>query len=925
MKLLTPYILVFALLIVSHLAKAQDTRIQGIVVDSTDQTLPGATIMLLQATDSVLVHFAITEPNGQFKLPPTAPGNYLLQSTYVGYQNQYLPIQLNGKQDVLRLPRIQLKPAIAELDQVLVEAERIPIQIQNDTIVYDAKAFSTSPNAAVEALLKKMPGMEVDRDGNIRAQGETVDKVLVDGKEFFGNDPKIATKNLPADAIDKVQVYDKKSDKAEFSGIDDGVRQKTINLELKEDKKNGYFGKMTAGYGTDDRYEAKGNLNHFSEKMQLSGIGMLNNVNEQGFSVRDYIDFMGGLQSLLGGGGGVLRLSFDENDMSLPINFGGQNGITNTGALGLNFNYDFSKNTKLSSSYFFSRMDNVLDRTALRENITAEFGFLSEELSRQQTINNNHRLNLNLDHVIDTTQNIKFKSFIGWNNNTMTQMNQTATFLDQNLENEQIQQYDSEGNRLNFNANAIYRKKLGKNGRTLVAAATLAGNTSQGTGLLDALNRFGESQTDTLLQQQISDQDQFDYEGELAYTEPIGKGQYLELSYRHKNYDNEAIKNFFDQRRLPATFLPALSNQFQRDYLYHLAKVNYQRNRKNSNWNVSLGLQQSQLKGQVLSQESSIDRSFLFLLPGASWNYNFSTSKNIRINYRTNIQEPSVQQLQPVVDNSNPLNVYIGNPELKPSFQHSLNVNFMVFDQFTYTNFFTFLDVSYTQDPIINARSVDELFRQTIQPINVKDAWRINNYANFGTPLRFIKSKINIKTDINYNRGIARINDLDNNTERIIGSLDLSLENRKKEMIDIALGSKWTYNTTSYSINSDLDRQFTNQQYYADFVLKLKGDWEISTSMDYMIYDNDGFNDRQEVPIWKAYIAKTFLKNQRGQLKLSAFDILNQNIGVNRIADNNFVLDERFAALGRYVMLSFTYSLSGLGEQQSGFQVTTRR
>ncbi|MCB0684122.1 MAG: hypothetical protein KDC32_24935, partial [Saprospiraceae bacterium] len=251
--------------------------------------------------------------------------------------------------------------------------------------------------------------------GNIRAQGEQVNRVLVDGKEFFGSDPKIATQNLPADAVDKVQVFDKRSEMAEFSGIDDGEREKTINLALKEDKKQGYFGNVTAGYGTDDRYQGKANINRFSKNMQLSAIGMTNNLNQQGFSIDDYLNFMGGLRSMMSGGGGGFRLTLDSDEVGVPLDFGQSTGITTTRAGGLNLNYDFGEKTELSTSYFYNRISNELQQSTYRENLLADAPFTSEEETEQLNRNTNHRLNLTLRHEIDSMQRLSLRSNLGFN------------------------------------------------------------------------------------------------------------------------------------------------------------------------------------------------------------------------------------------------------------------------------------------------------------------------------------------------------------------------------------------------------------------------------------------------------------------------------------------------------------------------------
>ena len=289
-------VLIFTFFSIQLSAQNIKYSIFGTVLGDNEEALAGATVVLLNAKDSVLVNYGISDEEGKFELKKFKKGEYILQATYVGYEdfNELIRLDENDPEHIIT-KEIKLKPAVNLIDQVVVKDEHIPIRIKGDTVEYNANAFKTKPNAVVEDLLKKLPGVDVDRDGNVKAHGKDVEHVYVDGKEFFGDDPQMATKNLPAEAIDKVQVFDKQSDMSEFTGVDDGEREKTINLTLKEDKKNGVFGNITGGYGTDDSYEGKMNLNHFNKKMQLSVLGMANNTNEQGFSIQDYIEFMGGL------------------------------------------------------------------------------------------------------------------------------------------------------------------------------------------------------------------------------------------------------------------------------------------------------------------------------------------------------------------------------------------------------------------------------------------------------------------------------------------------------------------------------------------------------------------------------------------------------------------------------------------------------
>jgi hypothetical protein len=293
--------IIFALLLISQAALAQKISIKGQVLDGDDNPLPSATVILLNPADSSLVNFGASKADGSFELKNVNRGEYMLRVTFVGHKTFSYRVSPAADQAVVDIGIAKMEEAKTELDEVVVQAEKAPVVIKGDTIEFNATSFKTNQNDNVEELLKKLPGVEVENDGTIKAQGEEVKKVTVDGREFFGRDPKLATRNLPADAVEKVQVFDKKSDQAEFTGIDDGQREKTINLELKEEKRNGVFGSLMGGYGTDNRYTGKASLNRFKKGQQLSFIGQGNNINEQGFSIGDYLNYSGGINSGCGG------------------------------------------------------------------------------------------------------------------------------------------------------------------------------------------------------------------------------------------------------------------------------------------------------------------------------------------------------------------------------------------------------------------------------------------------------------------------------------------------------------------------------------------------------------------------------------------------------------------------------------------------
>ena len=391
----------------------QNGRIRGEVTDTIiNQPVSSATVTVVNASDSSLVSFGMTNYQGKFELSGIPDGKYRLLITHVNYHNRnvYFTIE-NGSRDQ-DLGKIRVDDKAKVLQEVVVKNEAPPVTMVGDTIQYNAGSFKVQPNASVEQLLKKLPGIKVENDGTVKAQGEKVNRVLVDGKEFFGNDPKIATKNLPADAVDKVQVFDKQSDQAQLTGFEDGNYERTINLKLKEDKKKGAFGKITAGGGTDGRYEGKFNVNSFKGARQLSAIGMANNTNAEGFSFMDILNFTGALAGMQGGGSFNINLSPEEMGAFGMMN--NKTGINTALGSGINYNNIIGKKIDLQSSFFYNRLSPVVHRNVSRQNFLPGTINYYDQDSYSKNTNNTQRLNLNLLYQMDSMHSIRIKPSLSY-------------------------------------------------------------------------------------------------------------------------------------------------------------------------------------------------------------------------------------------------------------------------------------------------------------------------------------------------------------------------------------------------------------------------------------------------------------------------------------------------------------------------------
>jgi hypothetical protein len=901
--------LVLLLCLAAHAAIAQKVTLSGIVQDTTGAALSPATVLLLDRSDSSLINFATTDHSGGFLLKNVTPGEFLLKITFVGYQPYVRSIEGSNA----NLGIIVMKHDVHQLNEVVVESERAPVTVKKDTIEFNASSFKTVPNAMVEDLLKKLPGIEVDADGTIRAQGEEVERITVDGKNFFTSDPKIATRNLPADAVDKVQVFDKKSDQATFSGIDDGQREKTINLALKEEKRNGAFGNVMVGGGTEDRYQARGSVNKFKKTQQLSVLGLANNVNEQGFGIEEYMNFSGSSRQMMQGG--RVRLQIDgDNSGGIPLNFGNRpSGIMSSVAGGLNFNNEFNKKTELTSSYFYNQIDHLLDQDLERINFFNAGNLKFDQQSRQSNHNENHQANLTLDHRLDSMNSIKLT--------TQGRFNYTDSYLESTgknvgMANETINESDREtkssGTTLTLKANALWRHRFEKKGRTLSANLIFNLSETERDGDQESTTDFFAPEERTEVLRQLNDQinSAKTFGGSVSYTEPLGKRRYLEGNYSYTQTQNDADRNVYDVSNGEEEFNTGLSNEYSSVYQYHRGGLNFKTNRTKYNVTVGGSIQRTNLDGDLRSLGASISRSYLNFLPTTRLNYDFAETKHLELNYETSVQEPSVQELQPVVDNSDPLNLYEGNPELRPAYQHNLRLEFTTFDQARFTNFFAFVEGRYIQHAITMSQEITPEQIRISQPVNVSRKKELNSDVTFGFPLEKIKSRISISATANVDQGINILNDVEEEiTQQQFGGR-VRYDFRYQEIADFGLSANISRQTTAYEFSNLSDQLYFNQTYRVEGNLSFLLHYQLHTSLEYLWYRNQSIGFSQRIPLLNVSLSRFVFKNKSGEIKISGINLMDESIGVSQTSNLNYVERTVSNSLGRFVMLSFTYSLN---------------
>ncbi|HRG91594.1 MAG TPA: outer membrane beta-barrel family protein, partial [Chitinophagaceae bacterium] len=911
--------------------------VKGIAYDTiSKQPVAAATVSVLDRKDSSLVSFTMTGNDGRFEVRGLSDGDYRLLITHVNYHNsnKYFTIKESNRNPDLGNLAISDKAKV--LEEVVLAAEAPPVTLINDTIQYNAGSFKVQPNASVEDLLKKLPGVKVEKDGTIKAQGEKVQKVLVDGKEFFGNDPKIATKNLPADAVDKVQVYDKQSDQAQLTGFEDGNYEKTINLKLKKDKKKGVFGKVMAGGGTRERYEGKFNVNSFKGARQMSAIGMANNDNGEGFTFMDILNFTGELARMQRGGGGNINISVtgDQAAAMGVTNMGGRNGITTAWGGGLNYNNIIGKKLDLQSNYFYNRMNPVQESHIQRQYLLPGTSYYNQD-TYADNLSNNHRLNFNLLWQLDSMNSIRFTPSLSFQqaDNRSQSGYQTLSAL-KTLTNDGNSDNASTSKGYSFRNEITWRKKFAKKGRTFSLSLQTSLNDSKGDGSLQSINRFYDPngtllKRDTLNQQSATNAQLKAYNARAVYTEPLGKRSLLELSLGKSDSRNNSEKLTYDYNKGNGKYDQInnqLSNDFSNDYGFTNAGIRIRTQKKKYSYSVGASWQQAELQGKIVNgnKDSVISKSFRNILPNARFQYNFSRFKSISITYGTSTNQPSMQQLQPVPDNSNPLNIREGNPDLKQEFTQTVQGHLNWLSPFRNKNFFMFFTLQTTKNKIVNYDSINLLNGiRTSKPVNVNGVYNINGNISYSMPVKFLKGTIELSTGGGFNRNKLLINDINgkavlNDIRTVTIGPDIRFDLSPADKLNLGFGAGINYNRSTYSVQSLTPATYFSQDYNASIDWQLPKGFFFATDFNYTINSQRAAGFNLKVPIWNASISKQILKFNRGELKLSARDLLNKNVGISRNTNNNYIEDSRVLTLRRFFLLSFTYSLSKTGLQSGG-------
>ncbi|HRT78390.1 MAG TPA: outer membrane beta-barrel protein [Paludibacteraceae bacterium] len=870
--------------------------ITGKLIDKeTKKPVPLANIRVLQQRDSSFVNGQASRNDGSFSIP-VHYGSYIVHISFLGYDDVFKHVQVSASNPIAVLDTIFLRQTDFKLSEVIITEKAPEVRVKGDTLEFNAGSFKVTESAVVEDLLKKMPGVEIDKDGKITVNGREIKKIMVDGKEFFSSDPKVASKNLPAKMVEKVQVLDKKSEMAEMTGFDDSDEETVINLVIKQGMKEGLIGNAFAGYGSKDRYEGNAMVNYMRNQNQFTFIGGLNNTNNAGFT-----DLASSMFGNMGGRG-------------MRGMFGNQDGVTTSGMGGFNFNTQLSQTFKLGGNVRYGSTNSDVLSKIRTQNMLSTGNTFENENDTTNSFSQNFNMDLRMEWTPDTVTRIIFRPSVGVYENSRDEI---SNFNTTNEENDSINKgdskYSSDGNGYNVGGRLEVSRQLGKKGRVLSLQLRGQLNDADNDGYnLSNTYYFGTKPDDIIDQKFTNTSNSKNWQSFLSYVEPIGHNNFIQLAYNYQQKFSESNKDTRTKDDLGnySVMDTTYSKRLENDFVNQSIEMNFKANRGKYDYMFGFSMQPFNSSSKTYKGDSLYNNTSnqgINYAPSAQFNYRWSRQNNLRIRYSGITSQPSVTQLSPVRDVSNPLNVTYGNPDLKPSFSHQLNIRYMNFmpQQKSSINFFG--NASYTLNDIVSSTSTDVFTGQKETTYkNVNGNWNANGRLTLNLPIKKTNFSVFSMSSGSYTHSKGYSNNEINLSQRTGLGQTLGIDFRSG-VVDFGTRGNINYNNIQNSLTGQQDQEYFNYNVSANTTIYLPYDLSIDSDLSYNTNSGYSTGFEQEALIWNASLQKQLFKHKNGSLRLKIYDILQQKSNISRRATANYITDTTTNTLTSYFIVHFVY------------------
>lgn len=878
-------------------AAAMAWTVSGVVADNEGETLPGASVRLLSACDSSVVKGMAADAMGRFSFDGIKGGRYIVEASYVGYSPSFAAAAVRGAD--MKLDTLRLASDAIMLRETEVVGIKTPVTVKEDTVEFNATAYRTQPNAPVQDLLKRLPGVEVGSDGSITANGKSVTKILVDGKEFFSDDPTVASRNIPADMVDRLQVVNRKSDLARITGVDDGEEETVINLTVKKGMQNGWFGTVEGGYGSADRYRGQFNINRFFNGNQITLIGAANNVND---------------------------LSFNDGNAGRFRRFGGTTGVTTSQALGVNFNVGRGDSLRVGGDVMWSRSDRATYQRSARQYLTPGESPYSSSIKDARDLGNNLRADFRLEWKPDSLNTIDFRPRMSYNHNNSSSYESGTTSRNaggqdpitrsNNSDNSQGNSWEAAGSLI------INHRFASRPGRSVSLSAdyrfsnvtelsnTYSWNQFLLNDSLDIVNQLDDSRTLTN-----------EVKTRLTWTEPLGKpsrGNFLTFAYRLQYRRSSADKLIYDRDNTDGveslTQNNDLSTQFRNTAFNQDIRLGFKHVDKRNTLDAGISaVPQRSMSVDLINHDRDISRSVFNIAPFLRYRLKLSKVRSLSADYRGRSNQPTMAQLQPVPDMSNPMSIVIGNMGLKPEFNHFINVRYSDFNAAQQRSVMTMIMSQVTQNSIVSKTTLDpSTMVRTTEYTNVNGLWNIRAMNMISFPFRNKKWTFNNHLMAYYAKTAGYTNGVFNRAHNVSFNIRPGIAFRP-DNFEFELRPSYSLQSVTNTMQPGSDRLVHNygSQVYVSYTLPFG--LTANTELGYTASSGYSSGYEENRWLWNANLSYQMLRSRNLTLSLKAYDLLNQDTNIRRNATALYIDDVATNSLGRYVMLTVAYKFNTFG------------